>query len=84
MKTIRIISAPGTDYQVIKEVTVYAKADEIYIMQDGLDFCRTSEQSEARIKVLEAELSKLNKRMSDILDILDPDRHDRECYTDDE
>jgi hypothetical protein len=79
MNIIRIISSPATEYEVIKETTPYAPDGEVYFIQGGkLAFTRTQEQSEERIKGLEAELSKLNKRMSDILDILDPDRHDRD------
>jgi hypothetical protein len=78
MKKIRIFSSPSTEYEVIKEVTVYAPNDQVYFVPEGVEFHKTQEQSEKYIKDLEEQLHAANKKLSDVLDIIYPERHNED------
>jgi hypothetical protein len=78
MKTIRIISSPGTEFKIVEEKTIYAPADQVYFMQDneGLVFAKTQEQSEEYIKRLEKQLADARQTLDAIMDVLMPNRDD--------
>jgi hypothetical protein len=78
MKTIRIVSAPGTELKIVEEKSIYAPTDQVYFMQDneGLVFAKTQEQSEEYIKSLEKQLNEARQTLDKIMDVLMPNRYD--------
>jgi hypothetical protein len=81
MKTITILSAPGEEYEVQKVTDIHARRGELYLMTDpGIDFHRTEEQSQERIKALETELAKLRQQLDAIHSIIDPNYDNCEEY----